>query len=92
MRNGLGFGADMVMVGGFFSLVFCSTLIDMSSVPLIKVNTEYLPYAVYPELIFLSQVISINFVCGSIQYSSTYTCSNFTVKVCVKLCFIFAPL
>jgi len=57
---------------GFLSLVFCSTVIDMSSLPLIKVNTEYLPYAVYPELIFVSQVISINFVWFITKFFNRY--------------------
>jgi len=48
--------------GGFVSLVFCSIIIDTSSLPLIKVNTEDLPYAFCSELIFISEVISINFV------------------------------
>jgi hypothetical protein len=62
MRNRLGFGTGVVMMGGCLSPVICFTVIDMSSLPLIKVNIEYLPCVVYPELICLSQVISINLV------------------------------
>lgn len=54
--------------GGFLSPVFCSTVIDMSSLPLIKVNTECLPYAVYPQLIFVSRVIFCIFVWFSTKF------------------------